>query len=124
MYGPLIHRSLIRTNVCVTPEVKEMFRGIQATNGQGLDYLWEKYADQIRDLVLQSAGGDIKDYMTADKHIRVLVGLICTSRWLSVERQCHLLVRLLNARASQDLIDFCKKGHTNEQWDDLVQLCE
>ena len=37
-YGPLIHWSLIRTIFNVTPEVKEMLRGIQATNGQGLDY--------------------------------------------------------------------------------------
>ena len=37
-YGPLIHWSLIRTIFNVTPEVKEMLRGIQATNGQGLDH--------------------------------------------------------------------------------------
>jgi hypothetical protein len=46
-YGPLIHWSLIRTNFRVTPEVKDMFRGTQATNGQGLDYHVEEDIQRV-----------------------------------------------------------------------------
>ena len=84
-----------------------------------MQYYWKKYKNMIDALIVQSLGGDVNKYNTADTEIRNLIGLVNATRWLSTERTCDNLRKALSVPASIQFIEYVRNslgGCDSESW--------
>ena len=91
-----------------------------------MQYYWKKYKNMMDALVVQSLGGDMNKYNTADTEIRNLIGLVNATRWLSTERTCDNLRKALSVPASIQFIEYVRNslgGCDSESWLTAESYC-
>jgi hypothetical protein len=100
--------------------------GLDGTTAQSLyrlAYYMLKFKEFVSAMNATSVGGEVSDLDNCPRVVRKIFKKICSSRWVSTERQTFELVRLLNAPASEDLVaavsgDF---EHTAD-WEECLEL--